>query len=88
MVASLDVLLDVRPVEVHLPQIALRVPLGLIVEVRRLRIAVQSARGDGSRADAIAEFDDGDEAVARVAVHLPGVRIRAGTEGGERAPTR
>src|SRR5690349_4431153 len=88
MVRALGVPLDVGPVEIHLAEIAFRVALGLIVEVRRLRIAVEPARGDRPRPHAIAEFDDGDEAVAGVAVHLLRVRIGARAEGGERSPAR
>src|SRR5260221_10989878 len=70
MILALDVSFQLRPVEVHLAQVARAVSRRLIAEMRRRWIAALPAGGDGSRAHAIAEFDRGDEAVARRAVHL------------------
>ena len=46
MVLPLDVLLDVVAVEPDVTQIAGRVPLGLIAEMLRLRVAALAARGN------------------------------------------
>src|SRR5438093_2611122 len=43
MVLALDVTLQLRAIEVHISQIASAVPRGLIVEVRRRRIAALAA---------------------------------------------
>src|SRR5215831_1666545 len=88
MVLPLDVALELRPVEVHVAQVARRVATRLIVEVRRPRIAALASRRHRLRAHAIAELDDGDEAVAGRAVHPLRAARRARTERGERAPPR
>src|SRR3954451_18322247 len=85
MVIPLDVLLDVVAIEPDVTEIAGRVALGLIAEVLRIRIAALPARGDRPRADAVAELDNGDEAVAAGAVHLLGP-VGPGAKGRQRAP--
>src|SRR4051812_3988122 len=85
MVVPLDVLLDVVAIEPDVTEIAGRVALGLIAEVLRFRVAAFAACGDRSRADAVAELDNGDEAVAGGAVHL--LRpVGARAKGRQRAP--
>src|SRR4029077_11682954 len=88
MVLPFDVRLYLRLVEVDLTQIAAGVARRLIVEVRRLRIAALAAGGHRPRAQAVAELDDGDEAVAAGAVHLLRPLVGARAERGERAPAR
>src|ERR1019366_7745074 len=73
-------------VEVSLAQFARAVALGLIVEVRRRRIAALDAGGDGPGAHAVAELDYGDETVAAGAIPLLGARVGARRERGERSP--
>src|SRR5678816_4246655 len=88
MVFALGVSLQLRGIEVDLAQVAGGVARRLIVEVLRRGVAALAAGRHGSRPDLVAEFDDGDEAVAADAVHLlhPGRRARA--ERGERSPAR
>src|SRR5204863_5253040 len=63
------------------------IPLGLVVEMRRWERAAFATGGNRLRVHAVAELDDGDEAVPARAVPLLGIRIRTGAERGERAPT-
>src|ERR1700692_3509933 len=86
MVLLLDVVLEVRGVEVHVAEIAGAVPFGLIVEVRRRRVAALATGGDGLCAHFFSELDYGDEAVATGAVPLLCAWIRAYSEGGKRTP--
>src|SRR5262245_39136430 len=88
MVLPLEVALHLRLVEVHLPEIAGRVPRRLIVEMRRLRIAAFSSGRHRSRTHPIAELDDRHEAVAAGPVHLLRPVVGARTERRERAPSR
>src|SRR4051812_7881127 len=80
MVLALGVSLQLLLVEVDLAQIAGAVAARLIVEVRRRGIAALPACRHGSRAYAIAELDDGDEAVARGAVDLLRSLVRSRAE--------
>src|SRR4051794_17434459 len=88
MVRPLGVPPQLAGVEVHVAQLSLGVPHGLVVEVLRLRMAALAAGADGLRPNAVAELHHGDEAVAARAVKL----LRAGpgprAERGERAPAR
>src|SRR5206468_1410070 len=68
MVLPVDVVLEVGTVEVDVAQIAGTVPFGLIVEVRRRRIAALATGGDSLCAYFFSELDHGDEAVAAGAV--------------------
>src|SRR5438445_1271460 len=88
MVLALDVALQLGTIEVHVSQIARAVSRGLIVEVRRRRIAALAAGRDRPGPHAIAEFDDCHEAVPARAVHLLGSLVRARAEGRQRAPPR
>ena len=88
MVRALGVALELSRIEVHVAQIAGAVALGLIVEMRRRRIAALAAGGDRLRPHPVAELDDRDEAVAAGAVHLLRARVGARAERGERAPAR
>src|SRR5262245_40958911 len=88
MVFPLDVPFQLVAIEIDVAQIAGAVAHCLIVEMRRPRIAALSARGDGLRAHAIAELDDGDEAVAGGPVDLFGSPVAAGAERRERSPAR
>src|SRR5512144_2779140 len=86
MVLALRVTRELRPVEVDLAQVAGRVPLCLVVEVPRSRVAALATRRHGARADAVAELDHRDETVSAGPVPLPRARICASAEGGQRAP--
>src|SRR5262245_48632108 len=77
---------ELRAVEVHLPQRPARIALGLIVEMRGTRVATLAARRHRPSTHTVAELDDGDEAVARRPVPLPGVGIGPGAEGSEGTP--
>src|SRR5213082_2493450 len=88
MVLPLGVPLELRAVEVDLPQVAGAVPPGLIVEMRRFRMAALAPGCDCLGAHGLAELDHGDEAIATRAV--PHLRARVGTcsERGQRSPLR
>ena len=79
MVLALDVPLELRRIEVHVAQISGTVARRLIAEMRRGGVSALAARRHRLGLHAIAEFDDGDEAVAAGPVHLlrPFVRSRA-----------
>ena len=76
MILALGVPFELRAVEVDLAQVAGRVALGLVVEVRRRGIAALAAGRDGPGAHLVAELDHRDEAVAAGAVPLLRARIR------------
>src|SRR5512143_1895357 len=86
MVLPLGVASELGGVEVHLPQVARRVPLRLVVEVRRAGMAALSPRRDRSSPHAVAELDHRHEAVAAGAVPLPRPRPRSRRERRQRAP--
>src|SRR5215469_13725693 len=86
MILALGVLVELRTIEIYFAQFACRVPLGFVVEVRRLRVAALAARRHRERAHLVGEFDDGDKAVAAGAIPLLGAWIRARAKGGERTP--
>src|SRR5437870_1679895 len=88
MILALDMALQLGTIEVHVSQIARAVPRGLIVEVRRRRVAALAAGCDRPGPHAIAEFDDSHEAVPARPVHLLGPLVRARAEGRQRAPPR
>src|SRR5207342_67900 len=88
VVRPFDMRLQFVGPEVDGAQVARRVALGFVVEVRRLRIAALAADGDRARADLLPELDDGDEAVAAGAVVPLGARPSMGAERRERAPAR
>src|SRR5258706_15405748 len=88
MVLALRVPGQLCRVEVDVAQVPRAVALRLILEVLRLRIAALAAGRDRLRADLVAELDDGDEAVAGVAVHLLCVLVAARAERGQRSPAR
>src|SRR5690349_25176225 len=88
MIHPLRVPLELRLVEVHRPQIPRRVPLRLILEVRRVGIAALATRRHRARPHAVAELDDRNEAVPTRPVPLLRVGIRPSTERGERTPPR
>src|SRR4051812_33639606 len=73
-------------VEINRAEVAAGVALGLVVEMAVAGMAAFAAGGDRPGADAGAEFDHGDEAVAAGPVPAPGAGIGARGEGGERAP--
>ena len=87
-VRPLRVLLDVRAVEVDLAQVAGGVALGLVVEVRRRRIAALAAGAHRPRPHAVAELHHRHEAVAARAVHLLRARVGARAERRQRSPAR
>src|SRR5205823_2357554 len=82
------VLRELSRIEVHLSQIARGIAFRLVVEMRALRVATFAAGCDRSRADAVTELNDGDEAVAARAVPLLRVGILTGRERRERSPLR
>src|SRR5690349_9429390 len=88
MVRSLRVPPQLRRVEVHRPQIARRVALGLVVEVLVPRVTALASGRHRDRAHAVPELDHGNEAVAVRAVPLFCTRIRPRAEGGKRSPPR
>src|SRR5690348_11070836 len=88
MVLPLRVPRELVPVEVHVAEVAGRIPRRLVVEMLRRRVPALAAGGDGARTNPGTEFDDGDETVAARAVPLLGVRIRARAERRERSPVR
>src|SRR5665647_3587973 len=88
MILPLGVILQLRAIEVDVPQLARGVPHRLVVEVRRLRIATFTAGGNRLRAHAVAELDDGDEAVATGTIHLLRTLVGARAERRERSPSR
>src|SRR5206468_510540 len=63
VVLALRMPLQLVAVEVHFAQVAGAVPAGLIVEVRRSRVAALAARGNCPRAHLRTEFDHCHEAV-------------------------
>src|SRR5689334_9236955 len=88
MVLALGVAGQLVAIEVHVAEIAGAVAHGLTVEVRRRWIAVLAAGGDRFRADAIAEFHDGHEAVPAGAVHFLRAAVGARAERGQGSPAR
>src|SRR5438552_14462365 len=86
MILSLDVSLQLRRVEVHIAKVATTVAPGLIVKVRRLRMAALATGRNSLRPHAITELDDGDEAVPARAVPFLGTRVRARSKRCQRAP--
>ena len=79
MICPLSVTLELRAVEIHIPQFARTVTFRLIIEVGRRRIATLSAGSHGFGSHRLAEFNDGYEAVAAGPVNplRPLVRVRA-----------
>src|ERR1017187_6691859 len=88
MVFPLRVSLELLAIEVDLAQFTCAVTFGLIVEVRGRRIAALAAGRHGHGADALAELDHGDEAVAARAKPLLGARVGARGERRQRSPMR
>src|SRR6476620_4218651 len=88
MIHPLSVSFELRRIKVYLSEIPGAVAHGLVVEVRRRRIAALATRGDCSRAHAFTELDDGDEAVAAGAVPFLRSGIWAGSERCQRSPSR
>jgi hypothetical protein len=86
MVLPLGMAPKVRAVKVDLPQVPRAVPLGLVIEVTRGRIAALAARGNRPGMHPVAELDDCDEAIPDGAVPLlrSGVGVRS--KGGKRTP--
>ncbi len=73
-------------IKVDIAQLASRVAKGLVVEMRRRRIAAFAARGDGHGADPGTELNDGDKTVAVRAVEPLAAVVSFRAEGGERSP--
>src|SRR5205814_10369035 len=86
MVLPLDMVLDVRAVEVDIPQIPRTVPFRLIVEVRRRGVAALAACGDGLRAHFFSKLDHGNEAVPARPVPLLCAGVGARSERRKRSP--
>src|ERR1700675_348879 len=87
VVLALGVTRELRAVEVDLAEVAGAVADGLVVKVRRRRMAALSAGRDGPGAHAIAELDYGHEAVSAGAVPFLRTRIGARSERRERSPS-
>src|SRR6187549_1739106 len=88
MVAPLRVRFDLRAVEVDVSEITGAVSRRLVVEMWRRGVAALAARGYGLGADAVAELDDGDEAVPARSIDLLRSPVRPRAERRERAPSR
>src|SRR5262249_52541367 len=88
MIRPLSVTMELRAVEIHIPQIARAVTFRLIIEVGRRRIAALSAGGHGFGSHSLAELDDGDKAVAAGPVNLLRPLVQARAERGQPAPHR
>src|ERR1035437_5019849 len=88
MILPLRMSLELIAVKVDLAQFARAVPRGLVVEVRRLRIAALPSGRHGPRPHAVAELHHGDEAIAAGAIPLLRARVRARRERGQRSPLR
>src|SRR3954471_4342454 len=86
MVLPLDMVLDVRAVEVDVPQIPRTVPFRLIVEVRRRGVAALAACGDGLRAHFFSKLDHGNEAVPARPVPILCAGVGARSERRKRSP--
>ena len=79
--------LQLRIGEIDRAEIMRPIPLRLVAEVRAGRVVVQAASVDGARlGPVLAEADDGDEAVAVIAIPALGAVTLAGAEAGEAAP--
>src|SRR3954451_11396122 len=85
MVGAFGMALELVGIEIDLAQRSRRVALRLISEVRGVGVAALASGGNRAGADALAELDHGDEAVAIVAVPPLGARPGLRAEGGERA---
>ena len=88
MVGPLGVAFQVFGVEVDRAQVSGGVAYGFVVEMGRVGMAAFASGGDCAGADLVAEFDDGDEAVAAGSVAFLGARIGSGAERGQRSPER
>src|SRR4051812_13484462 len=88
MIHALSVRLELRRIEVDVPEIPRAVPLRLVVEMARRRVSALAARGDCPRTHAVSELDRRDEAVAARAVPLLRPRILARRKRRERPPPR
>src|SRR6266511_2184634 len=86
MILPLSVTLELRAVEIHVPQSARAVAFRLIIEVGRRRIAARSAGGHGFGSHALAEPADGHEAVAAGPVNLLRPLIWTRAARGKRSP--
>src|SRR5690606_28313423 len=88
VIPALGVPRQVFSPEIHRPQVAGAVALGLVVEMRRVGMAAGAAGGDRAGAHLVAKFDRGDEAVAAGAVVAFGAGPAMRAERGQRAPAR
>src|ERR1700732_4726354 len=87
MILALDVILEIRTVEIDVAQLARAVALSLIVEVRGRWIATFSACCGGLGVHlTLGKFHYGDEAVAAGAIPLFRSLIGTGAKRGKRAP--
>src|SRR5471032_1628048 len=85
MVLTVGVTGQLRRIKVDIPQIAGTVALRLIVEVFRRHSAGFTAGRYRLRTHLVTELDDGDEAVAGVAVHLLRAFVGSRAERRERS---
>ena len=89
MILALDVILEIRTVEIDVAQLAHAVTLSLIVEVRGRWMAAFSACCDSLGAHlTLDEFHHGDEAIAAGAIPLFRSWIGTGAERGKGTPER
>ena len=72
--------------KVDFAKVAGGIAQSLVTEVRRPYKTAFAACGDGSGAHFLAEFDDGDEAVAVRSVPLLCITVRPGSVRGQRTP--
>src|SRR6266849_3666255 len=86
MVLALGVIFELRAVEIYFAQIARAVPLCLIVEVLRRRIAALSTGRHGSGPHRLAELNNGHKAVAARPINFLRSQVRTRAERRQRAP--
>jgi len=88
MVFALGMVFQLFTVEVDLTQVPGAIPLGLIIEVQRLRVTAFASRGHRSCTHLVSELHHGDKAVAAGPVPALGSGILPRRERGQRSPLR
>src|SRR5260370_7319778 len=88
MVFALRMVFQFLTVEVDLTQVPGAIPLGLIIEVQRIRVTALASRGHRSCTHLVSELHHGDKAVAAGPVPALGSGILPRRERGQRSPLR
>src|SRR5262249_4472854 len=86
MIHPLGVTLELRAVEIHIPQVARAVTFRLVIEMGGRRIAALSTGGHRPCSHRLAELDDGHKAVGAGSVNLLLPPVPARAELGPPAP--